>query len=221
MGTNKILLWGLMSLTAGCASNTQRDELSLAATTSRIENSSAMSVSETFRSSQVLKAGSFGNAVELSPGAVPVVAVGQAKTLSAPFVLDSQGSGRLVIKSYPTKVGNERSLFYPIVSIVDNDYSIRATLKPKYEFDFAKNTLTNEFSLPPNTRLILIHTSPEYFKHSFGEIAGNRNVSGAAVVGGVIGGALGAVVFGALSGSSDGSPAFSLGPIGKIQVDVE
>ena len=174
MGTKKILLLGLIGFAAACASNTQHGELSLAETTARIENSSAMSVREAFRSSQVLKAGSFGRTVELLPDAAPVVVIDQAKTLSAPFVLDSRGSGRLVVKSYPTSVGNAGSLFYPIVSIVDDDYSIRATLKPKYEFNFASNTLTNEFTLPPNARFILIHTSPEYFKYSFGETAGNR-----------------------------------------------
>lgn len=88
-----------------------------------------------------------------------------AKVITAPIK-----SNKLVIESYVTSTStDERYLFYPVISVFDNQKNRIDLIKPRYEFEFNDNVLTNHFLLPPETAYILIHSTPEFTGMSFTE----------------------------------------------------
>ena len=75
----------------------------------------------------------------------------------------------LVIKSYVSAKADKAFLFYPVITALDEHRQVVEQLKPRYEFEFVDNVLSNHFTLPRNSRYLLIHTSPEYVGMSFSE----------------------------------------------------
>lgn len=88
-----------------------------------------------------------------------------AKVITVPI-----NDNRLVIESYvtSTKTG-ELYLFYPVLTVFDNQKKYISLIKPRYEFEFNDNILRNHFTLPPDTKYIIIHTTPEFTGMSFTE----------------------------------------------------
>jgi hypothetical protein len=84
-------------------------------------------------------------------------------------------------------------LFYPVVSLVNGNFEVFATIKPKYEFAFDGKTLLNEFQIPAGVNRLLVHTDPEYFKGEFtGSVyselgAREKAYAAGAVLGGLVG----------------------------------
>ncbi|MCL1038683.1 hypothetical protein L2750_16260 [Shewanella submarina] len=75
----------------------------------------------------------------------------------------------LVIESYVSTKSDQAFLFYPVITALDENRQNIGQLKPRYEFEFVDNVLSNHFTLPENARYLLVHTSPEYVGMSFSE----------------------------------------------------
>lgn len=89
--------------------------------------------------------------IQLYPNTSSIVNFGSyislAKVITAPIK-----SNKLVIESYVTSTStDERYLFYPVITVFDNQKNRIDLIKPRYEFEFNDNVLTNHFLLPPET----------------------------------------------------------------------
>ncbi|ABE54191.1 hypothetical protein Sden_0903 [Shewanella denitrificans OS217] len=96
----------------------------------------------------------------------------------AKVVILPHNTKNIIIQSYVSSASNGAMfLFYPLITAFDNDKRQLAQIKPRYEFEFDKNVLSNQFVLPEKTRYILIHTTPEFTGMSFTESNANYKVS--------------------------------------------
>lgn len=88
-----------------------------------------------------------------------------AKVITVPL-----DDNHLVIESYVTSTDTgELYLFYPVITVFDNQKKLISLVKPRYEFEFNDNVLRNHFTLPKDTKYIIIHTTPEFTDMSFTE----------------------------------------------------
>lgn len=135
--------------------------------------------------------------ISISIGQVPLVSLGNNNRLVIPFVIDSLKPHTMKVMSYVSrKTDGSYILFYPVLSLVDKDFHAYLTVKPKYEFAFHDNVLTNEFEIPAGVGMVLIHTDQEYYPGSFEGItsAGSGPSNGAYATAGILGGAVGALL---------------------------
>lgn len=178
-------------LVAGCAPSTK-----VLKEASANFNSNPVSVQEAFREAEASHLGA-GTNISVSTGQVPVVNLGNNKLFVIPLLIDGSRSHTMKVVSYVTrKKDGAYILFYPILAFVDQDFHAYLTVKPKYEFAFHENALTNEFEIPMGVERLLIHTGQEYYPGAFEGTtsAGSGPGSGAYGVAGVLGGAVGALI---------------------------
>ena len=110
---------------------------------------------------------------------------------------------------------DEYVLYYPLVSLINAEYQVQATLKPRYEFGFEGNVLHNEFAIPAGASWLLVHTSAEFYRSDFVGSTSKRGSGGGAAasfVGGAIGGAI------VMSLAQGKERPFRFGEIGLIAV---
>jgi hypothetical protein len=138
-----------------------------------------------------------GTNISVSVGQVPLVSLGKNNRLVIPLFIDGSKPHIMKVMSYVSrKKDGSYILFYPVLSLVDKDFNAYLTLKPKYEFVFHENVLTNEFEIPAGVERLLIHTDQEYYPGSFEGTtsAGSGPSNGAYGVAGVLGGVVGALI---------------------------
>ncbi|WNC67265.1 hypothetical protein RI845_12125 [Thalassotalea nanhaiensis] len=134
------------------------------------------------------------------------------------FPYDSNKSEHITVASYVVKAKEKPLyLFYPVLTAIDKDGNIISEELPKFEFNFQKNTLRNEFKLPENTAYLIIHTKPQFTGMEFGESASDSNVDkmglGVAIAtafGGPAGFAAGGAVASSDNSNDDGDFIFSI-----------
>jgi hypothetical protein len=152
-----------------------------------------MSIREAF-STSASGVSSKGTRHSMQPGAAPLVDVNGEALLAIPIVADASTAYTLTIHSSVMRLGrDEYVLYYPLVSLINADHQVQQTLKPRYEFSFEGNILSNEFSIPAGASWLLVHTSAEFFRSDFvGSTSrgGSRGGGAAALLGGAIGGAI-------------------------------
>jgi len=162
-------------------------------------------------------------------GQTPVVEFGSDRLFVIPVNLDPAKRHAFTVRSFVVQTSDGAFvLFYPLLSLVDGSYKVQQTLKPKFEFAFENNILTNEFEVGPGVDRMLIRTDAEYFRGPFEGTtstytpnrSADRYVGMAGAVGGAIGGAMGAglVVWNASRGERK---PFKLGEIGVINVQAD
>jgi hypothetical protein len=163
--------------------------------------SKPVSIQEAFSGAEKHHFGMHTN-IYVSTGQVPLVSLDNYNLLVIPLLNDGSRPHTIKVKSYVARKNDGTSiLFYPVLSFVDQSFHVYLTVKPKYEFVFDKNVLTNEFEVPAGVERLLIHTDKEFFRGSFEGVAsvGGKEGSpvgayaGAAPFFGVLG-ALGVVV---------------------------
>lgn len=158
----------------------------------------------------------------IAPGQTPFVKLKDEELLAIPVVVTASNTRTAVIRSYVTRLpSGEHVLFYPLLTVIGDDFSIQQTLKPKYEFAFEGTRLVNEFELPKGASRFLVHTSPEYFRSSFTGITstGSSPSGGAYGVAGALGGAVGALILHlATTGESH---EFRFGELGNLEIAVQ
>jgi hypothetical protein len=154
-----------------------------------------LSVEEAFRDASKLRPGASQDFFVAS-GRVPKVILGDGPLLAVPMVLDASKPRTLKIRSYVT-LGEDgsASLFYPVLSFVDAQFRVVQTIKPKYEFAFTDNVLTNEFDVPQGMERVLVHSADAVLRDAFtGQTSPGQATGGAYGVAGALGGALGAIM---------------------------
>jgi hypothetical protein len=132
--------------------------------------------------------------ITVVPGQTPLVTMGKMDLLVVPLLIDGSKSHVIKVRSRVVKRENGSfTLFYPILSYVDQDFRVYQTIKPKYEFAFSENVLTNEFEIPQGVERILIRTDEEFFRGEFVGITsmGERSISGAQGAARALGGIVG------------------------------
>ncbi len=109
--------------------------------------------------------------IDMDPAKMPMVKLGDQNLLVAPLVIP-KSSGRVFrIRSFVTSTSDSKyTMYYPIISLVNERMEVFKTLKPKVDFNFNGQTLINEFDLPDGADRLLIHTHDEYFKSDFSGI---------------------------------------------------
>jgi hypothetical protein len=182
-------------------------------------SSSPISIQEAFRDAEIYRLSESTN-ISVSIGQVPLVNLGNNNLLVIPVINDGSKPHTVKVKSYVTRK-NDGSyiLFYPILSFVDQNFHAYLTVKPKYEFAFHENVLTNEFEIPPGVERLLIHTDQEYFRGSFeGSTSSGSPPSGRAYgVAGAMGGLVGALILHAAT-QGDEKP-FKFDEVGVVSVE--
>lgn len=107
--------------------------------------------------------------IKLFPNTTSIIDFGPYISLAKAITPPIKGN-ELVIESYVTSTPTgELYLFYPVITVFDNQKKRISLVKPRYEFEFNDNVLRNHFLLPPGTTYILIHTTPEFTGMSFTE----------------------------------------------------
>lgn len=190
------IAWVLILL-AGCASAPYRqlDDTS-ASIEAFVRQSTPVSIADAFSGKHAVVLSTLKSDLAVSPSRTPLIEFAGYRSLAIPVVIDVRSAATVAIQSYVIRTSDGRPfMFYPILSVVADDGSVVATLKPKYEFDFDGKVLTNTFAVPANARRLLVHSSPEYFGYSFAQLSNSGVKAGsfagaAGVVGGVAAGAL-------------------------------
>lgn len=178
-------------LVAGCAPSTKVLKVA-----SNNFSSTPVSVQEAFSGAESSHLGA-GTNISVSMGQVPLVNLGNNNQFVIPLLIDGSRAHTMKVMSYVTrKKDGSYVLFYPVLSFVDQDFHAYLTVKPKYEFAFHENVLTNEFEIPSGVERLLIHTGQEYCPGSFEGTTstGSSPSNGAYVAAGVLGGAVGALI---------------------------
>jgi hypothetical protein len=161
------------------------------------------------------------------PGQSSVVEFGSDHLFVMPVNLDPARRHVVTIRSFVVQTSDGAFvLFYPLLSLVDESYKVQRTLKPKFEFAFENNILTNEFEVGPGVDRMLIRTDAEYFRGPFEGTtstytpnrSADRYVGVAGAMGWAIGGALGAGLFVWNASRGERKP-FKLGEVGVINVE--
>jgi hypothetical protein len=180
----------------------------------------AVSIQEAFNEAGPL-ARIAGRDIVVAPGRTPVVKIDGTELLVVPVVLDGSGPNTLKISSRVARTeSGAYVLFYPVISFLDQEFQVYRTLKPKCEFAFSKNVLTNEFDVPAGVERLLIRTDREFLDGAFTGLTSMSTPPPSApfAMMGALGGLAYALV---LSGHADGSTAhdFKLAPVGVIRLD--
>ncbi|MGE5384469.1 MAG: hypothetical protein ACM3SV_01125 [Betaproteobacteria bacterium] len=111
------------------------------------------------------------NGIDMDPERLPMVKIGGQNLLAAPMVIPKSSGGILHIRSFVTSAPDGKyTMYYPIISLVNERMEIFKTLKPKVDFNFNGQNLINEFDLPEGATRLLIHTHDEYFKSDFSSV---------------------------------------------------
>ena len=160
-----------------------------------------------------------GANISVSTGQVPLVNLGNNNLLVVPVFNDGSKPHTVKVKSYVTrKDDGSYILFYPILSFIDQNFHAYLTVKPKYEFAFHENVLTNEFEIPAGVERLLIHTDKEFFDGEFESTTSKGSAPGGAYgVAGVLGGVVGALILKAAT-EGDEKP-FKFDKVGVIRVE--
>ena len=205
----------LSILVSGCASPMPVAPLAATATAVR-----PTTVPEAFREATTQLSSGASRRLSVFPGRVPQVDLGGEQLLVVPVALDPSRAHTVFVKSYVTRAADgSHVLFYPLVSLVDSDFQVRETLKPKYEFAFEGARLLNEFAVPPGVARAIVHTDPQYFRGSFegSSSTGTNPGAGTGAAVGALGGLVGALL---LHAATVGEQAdFRLGELGVIEIE--
>jgi hypothetical protein len=175
----------LAMLVAGCAPSTN-----VLHETSENVDTKPVSIQEAFRDADKYR---LGTDITVAAGQVPLITLDNNNLLVIPIINDGSKPHTMKVMSYVTRKNDGSNiLFYPVLSFVDQNFRVILTVKPKYEFKFNQNVLTNEFDVPAGIERIIIRTDQEFIQKSFeGTTSAGSDPSG-----GVYGmfGALGGVV---------------------------
>ena len=210
-----ILFLGLfVVLAAGCAPSTKV----LTEASGKLP-SNPVSPQEAFREAETSQFNTGAN-IYGSVGQVPLVSMDRRNRLVVPMFVDSSRPHTMKVMSYVARK-NDGSyiLFYPVLSLIDETFNSYLTLKPKYEFDFNENILTNEFEIPAGVQRIMIHTDEQYYPDSFEGTtsAGDEPSKIALGYAGLFGGAVGVLIMHAATHGEE--KPFKLGEVGVVSVE--
>ena len=203
----------LVAFFAACASRTAVAPLSVGAA------ARPATMSEAFHE-VVHIAGGTTHRLSVVPGRFPQVSISGEQLLVVPIALDPSRKHTIVVSSYVTRAADgSHVLFYPLVSLIDSNFKLSETLKPKYQFEFAGARLRNEFSIPVGVSQAIIRTDPEYFRGDFvGASSTGTNLGGGAYgVAGAVGGVIGALLLQAATAGE--SKEFRFGEFGVLEVE--
>jgi hypothetical protein len=223
---NRFIILALSLVVAGCATAPQRRELGAdnKAATSSLELPT-LSTNEAIRSPRSKKMSQTKAELYIKPASdAMLVDFGGYRSLAIVLEDDVPSASVIKVKSYLAKTSNGGlTLFYPLLTLVDEHGKIIRTIKPKYEFRFDKDTLINEFVLSESSKYIFVHTSPEFAQYSFVDSASiNPTPSPLVSIGKAItarGGWLGPVL---TSMDEQGKPQeYTLGGMGIVQIEYE
>ena len=130
-------------------------------------SSAPVAMQEAFASAQRLDTLANRN-LAIYSGQTPVVEFGSDRLFVIPVTLDASRRHVIKVRSFIVRTPEgEFRLYYPLLSLIDDGYQVRQTLKPKVEFAFEDNRLTNEFEVGPGVERLLIRTDSEYFRGTF------------------------------------------------------
>jgi len=157
-----------------------------------------------------------GTRYTMQPELAPLVDIQGESLLAIPIIADASRAYTLTVHSFVVRLSrDEYVLYYPLVSLINADHQVQATLKPRYEFSFEGNVMHNEFAIPAGASWLLVHTSAEFYRSDFvGSTSkrGSRGGAAASFVGGAIGGAI------VMSLAQGKERPFRFGEIGLIAV---
>lgn len=157
-----------------------------------------------------------GTRYTVQPDVAPLVDVNGESLLAVPIVADADNAYTLTVYSFVVRLNrNEYVLFYPLVSLINADYQVQATLSPRYEYRFEGNVLNNEFEIPAGASWLLVHTSAEYFRSDFVGTTTKRGNGGGAATTFLTGAMVGSIVMSLAQGKSR---SFHFGEIGLIAI---
>jgi hypothetical protein len=200
-------------LVAGCASSTKV----LHETTTKVA-SKLVSIQEAFREADAYR---LGTDISVATGQVPLVSLDNNNLFVIPIINDGSRPHTMKVKSYVTrKHDGSYILFYPVLSFVDQSFRAYLTVKPKYEFVFNQNVLTNEFEVPAGIQRLLIRTDQEFLRGSFeGTTSAGEGPSGGAYgVAGVLGGAVGPLILYGVTHKEE--KPFKFDEVGVVSVEI-
>jgi hypothetical protein len=127
-----------------------------------------VSIQAAFTTAKPVRQGQASTDIQLGPGVAPLVKLNTQTLLVVPVVSDGVETRQLKLRSFIVRLSDgSYAMFYPIVSLVDENFEVVRTLKPEHEFAFDGNTLLNTFELPAATKRLLIHTDEEFFRSAF------------------------------------------------------
>lgn len=208
---------------AGCVTTRASVETSQASATNlsiEVAASGLTPIEQAFATAMPVRFGVKGNRVEVYPTKFPVIEVGGQHVLAVPVLTDGKVT-KLMVRSYIVRgADGAHTMFYPIISLVDNEFRIYRTLKPKYEFALDGDTLLNEFDIPAGTNRLIVHTDQEFFHSSFeGLIPAvqgppERDRAVAAALGGVVG------LLALQAASRRDAVTFRFSEVGIVEVEV-
>lgn len=176
----------LAMLLAGCAPSTN-----VLHETSANVDTKPVSIQEAFKAANIYR---LGTDITVAVGQVPLVSLGNNNQLVIPIINDGSKPHTMKVMSYVTRKNDGSNiLFYPVLSFVDQNFQVILTVKPKYEFKFNQNVLTNEFDVPAGIERIIIRTDQEFIQKSFEGTtsAGSDSSSGVFAMFGALGGVAG------------------------------
>ena len=176
----------LAMLLAGCAPSTN-----VLHETSANVDTKPVSIQEAFKAANIYR---LGTDITVAVGQVPLVSLGNNNQLVIPIINDGSKPHTMKVMSYVTRKNDGSNiLFYPVLSFVDQSFQVILTVKPKYEFKFNQNVLTNEFDVPAGIERIIIRTDQEFIQKSFEGTtsAGSDSSSGVFAMFGALGGVAG------------------------------
>lgn len=165
------LLVAITLLMTGCQVNKRvKSPMSLADANSAYTQREATPLSDTSFCDNAMALSSAQNKqLSMLPGQTLLLDFGEYQSPARVIEIDA-GVHELAIESYVSSHKSDNAfLFYPVITALDAQRSVLGLVKPRYEFEFNDNVLSNHFSLPAATRYILIHTSPEYLGMSFSQ----------------------------------------------------
>lgn len=127
----------------------------------------------------------------IDTGRTALVDIGGRPLRAIALVTDSPTPFTLIVRSTVVRLSRKDFvLFYPLVTLVAEDFTVGEPLRPRFEFAFARNELTNEFTIPAGTLRLLVHSAPEFFDSDFTSstaLRGGDSVAAAGFFLGVIG----------------------------------
>jgi len=191
-----------------------------------IDAREAVSIEAAFAKSKALPAGKTAIKVEAYPERLPVITIGDQKLIVVPLANLEGGPRSLAVRSYVIRLDDgSYGMFYPVVSLIDNDFRISQTLTPKYEFAFDGTSLLNEFDVPAGTARLLIHTDQRFHRGSFETTQStpdSRATAASTLTGTMPLAGLALTIANAISGTNRNQPVtFKFSEVGALRIEAQ